>query len=57
MGLETTSTWKLLDTAELCSFNSQSVFTRFARRTADRLPRELCRQIREGGYELSDSSN
>jgi AraC family transcriptional regulator len=44
------STRSLSDVAELCGFNSQSVFTRFIRRMADRTPRELCRQIREGRY-------
>ena len=43
----------LSDVAELCGFNSQSVFTRFIRRMADRTPRELCRQVREGRYEPS----
>lgn len=45
------STRSLSDVAELSGFNSQSVFTRFIRRMADRTPRELCRQIREGCYE------
>ncbi|MDQ8193787.1 AraC family transcriptional regulator [Coraliomargarita sp. SDUM461004] len=43
----------LSDVAELSGFNSQSVFTRFIRRMANRTPRELCRQIRAGDYELS----
>jgi AraC-like DNA-binding protein len=43
----------LADVAELCGFNSQSVFTRFIRRMADCTPRELCRKVREGRYELS----
>lgn len=47
------STCSLSDVAELCGFNSQSVFTRFIRRMADRTPRELCRQVRAGCYELS----
>ncbi|KRP37227.1 MAG: hypothetical protein ABS34_03800 [Opitutaceae bacterium BACL24 MAG-120322-bin51] len=47
------STRSLSDVAELCGFNSQSVFTRFIRRMADRTPRELCRQVREGRYEPS----
>jgi len=34
--------------AELCGFNSQSVFTRFIRRMSGRTPRELCQQVREG---------
>jgi len=45
----------LASVAELSGFNSQSVFTRFIRRMANRTPRELCRQIREGRYELSES--
>lgn len=43
----------LSDVAELSGFNSQSVFTRFIRRMADLPPRELCRQVREGGYQPS----
>jgi AraC-like DNA-binding protein/mannose-6-phosphate isomerase-like protein (cupin superfamily) len=44
------STRSLTSVAELCGFNSQSVFTRFIRRMVNRTPRELCKQIREGRY-------
>ncbi len=44
----------LSSVAELSGFNSQSVFTRFIRRMSGRTPRELCQQVREGLYELSD---
>ena len=46
-------TRSLSEIAELSGFNSQSVFTRFIRRMADRTPRELYRQVREGRYEPS----
>lgn len=40
----------LSEVAELCGFNSQSVFTRFIRRMVDRTPRELSQQIRGGRF-------
>lgn len=45
------STRSLSDVAELSGFNSQSVFTRFIRRMADKTPSELSRKIREGCFE------
>jgi len=46
----------LSDVAELSGFHSQSVFTRFIRRMANRSPRELCRQIR-ADRKLKDKSD
>jgi len=40
----------LSSVAELSGFNSQSVFTRFIRRMADRTPRELRREILNGDF-------
>lgn len=40
----------LSEVAELSGFNSQSVFTRFIRRMADRSPRELRKQIQRGEF-------
>tara|TARA_R100000027_G_scaffold67707_1_gene68045 strand:+ start:3307 stop:4320 length:1014 start_codon:yes stop_codon:yes gene_type:complete len=44
------SSCSLSSVAELCGFNSQSVFTRFIRRMSGLTPRELSQQIRSGNY-------
>jgi AraC-like DNA-binding protein len=44
------SSCSLSSVAELCGFNSQSVFTRFIRRMSGLTPRELSQQVRTGNY-------
>ncbi|MGE9271263.1 MAG: AraC family transcriptional regulator [Verrucomicrobiales bacterium] len=44
------SSCSLSSVAELCGFNSQSVFTRFIRRRSGLTPRELSQEVRAGNY-------